>query len=268
MKSALPAFVLILASSIFLPPARGQDASAMPVPQGQGQGQGMGQGRGGGVGGAFADHGVRGTVTTITGGNISVKTEQGDVYKIETGPNTRFRKQRDRSQARAAGTADTNAASEQVKISDIHVGDMIMAAGDKDDKAKTVGAMMVIVLDKEQYEKARADFGKTWTAGAIQSIDEPTITVKRPDNVIQTIVVDENTSFRKRRDSITLADIKVGDNVTARGALQNGNFVATVLSVGGPGQGGGPGGFGGGGGNRSASTPQPAPATNPTPPNR
>jgi len=262
MKYALPAFALILASSIFLPVARGQDASATPPQQGQGQG----------MGGAFTDHGVRGTVTAVSGNNISIKTEQGDVYKIETGPNTHLRKQRDRSQGRAAGTADANPGGEQVKVSDIHVGDMVLAAGDKDDKAKTVGAVMVIVLDKEQYEKARADFGKTWTAGAIQSIDETKITVKRPDNVIQTIVVDENTSFRKRRDSITMADIKVGDNVTARGALQNGNFVATVLSVGGPGQGGGPGGgpggFGGGEGNRRASTPQPAPATNPAPPNR
>lgn len=222
------------------------------------------------MGGAFADHGVRGTVTAISGNNISVKTEQGDVYKVETGPNTHIRKQRDRSQARAAGTADVNPGGQQVKVSDIHVGDMVMAAGDKDDKAKTVGAVMVIVLDKEQYEKARADFGKTWTAGAIQSIDETKITVKRPDNVIQTIVVDENTSFRKRRDSITMADIKVGDNVTARGALQNGNFLATVLSVGGPGggPGGGPSGFGGGGGSHSAAGSQPAPATNPAPPNR
>jgi Domain of unknown function (DUF5666) len=204
-----------------------------------------------GMGGAFGEHGVRGTVTAISGDNITVKTETGDIYKVETGPNTRFRKQRD-----------------QIKISDIHVGDMIGAAGDKDDKAKTLGAMIVMLIDKEQYEKARADFGKTWTAGAIQSIDETKITVKRPDNVVQTIVVDENTSFRKRRDSITLADIKVGDNITAQGSLQNGNFLATVLNVGGPG-GPGRGGFGGGGGNRGAGNGQAAPAvTNPGPPNQ
>lgn len=199
------------------------------------------------MGGVFAGHGVRGTVTAISGNDISVKTEKGDVYKIETGPNTRFRKER-----------------EQVKISDIHVGDMVGAAGDLDDKDKTVGAVVVMVIDKEQYEKARADFGKTWTAGAIQSIDETKITIKRPDNVVQTIVVDENTSFRKRRDSITLADIKVGDNVNARGAVQNGIFVATVLNVGGP---SGPGGFGGGGGSQGDTHAQSAPAsTNPAPP--
>jgi hypothetical protein len=246
MKSALRASILLLAA-VFLPLVHAQDAP----PQGSAQGQGTG--RGAGMGGDFAEHSVRGTVTAIAGSTLSVKTEQGDVYKIETSPNTRFRKER-----------------EQVKLSDIHVGDMVGAAGDKDDKAKTVGAVIVMVIDKEQYEKARADFGKTWTAGAIQSINETKITVKRPDNVIQTIVVDENTSFRKRRDSITLADFKVGDNVTARGSLQNGNFLATVLSVGGPGgPGGGQGGFGNGGGRRNPSDPQSAPtATTQAPPNQ
>jgi hypothetical protein len=171
--------------------------------------------------GAFTEHGVQGTVTAISGGDITVKTEEGASYKIETGANTHFRKQRD-----------------PIKLTDIHVGDVVGAFGDKDDKAKTVGAVAVMVFDKEQYEKARADFGKTWTAGAIQSIDETKITIKRPDNVVQVIVVDENTSFRKRRDSITLADIKVGDNVTARGSLLGGNFLATTLGVGGPGAGG------------------------------
>jgi Cu/Ag efflux protein CusF len=248
MKFALRLSVSIFAASLILPFACGQDASATggaPPPERQGMA-------------AFAEHGVRGTVTAVSGDNLTVKTENGDVYKIETGPNTRFRKQRD-----------------QIKISDIHVGDMVAAGGDKDDKAKTVGAVFVMLIDKEQYEKARADFGKTWTAGAIQSIEETKITIKRPDNVVQTIVVDENTSFRKRRDSITLADIKVGDNVSARGSLQNGNFLATVLSVGGPGgPGGGPGGGSGGGrggygGNRGAGNAQPAPASaSPAPPNQ
>lgn len=182
-----------------------------------------------GMGGGFSEHSIRGTVTAIAGDTITVKTETGDIYKVETGPNTHFRKQRD-----------------QIKISDIHVGDMVGAAGDKDEKAKTVGAVFVMLIDKEQYEKARADFGKTWTAGTVQSIDETRIIIKRPDNVTQTIVVDENTSFRKRRDSITLSDIKAGDNVTARGSVQNGNFLATVLAVGGPGERGGPGPIGGG----------------------
>lgn len=240
IKFALRAAVLLLAASVSLPFACGQDASAAGGPPPERQGMA-----------AFSEHGVRGTVTAVSGDNITVKTDNGDLYKVETGPNTHFRKQRD-----------------QIKISDIHVGDMIAAGGDKDDKAKTIGAVFVMLIDKEQYEKARAEFGKTWTAGSVQSIEETKITIKRPDNVIQTIVVDENTSFRKRRDSITLADIKVGDNVSARGSLQNGNFLATVLSVGGPGGPGGPGGFGGGGERRSQSGSASPPAANPPAPNQ
>src|SRR5579862_1495524 len=127
MKSSLHALVLTLAVSAFLPAARGQDASSTPPPSSQMQGMGA----------AFNEHSVRGTVTAIAGDNIIVKTETGDVYKVETGPNTRFRKQRD-----------------MIKISDIHVGDMVGAAGDKDEKAKSLGAMFVMLIDKEQYEKA------------------------------------------------------------------------------------------------------------------
>ena len=229
MNLAFRASLLFLAASVSLPLVYGQEASANGGPPPERQGMAM-----------LAEHGVRGTVTGVSGDTISIKTETGEVYKIETGPNTHFRKQRD-----------------QIKISDIHVGDMVAAGGDKDEKAKTLGAVFVILIDKEQYEKARAEFGKTWTAGSVQSIEDTKITIKRPDNVTQTIVVDENTSFRKRRDSVTLADIKVGDNVTARGSLQNGNFLATVLAVGGP---GGPGGFGGGERhNQSGSAPPPGP---------
>jgi hypothetical protein len=239
MKALTQIFVLLLSAVLGLLPGCTR-ASAQDAGPGMQQGQGPGGGQG--MAAAFAEHGVQGTVTAISGDNITVKNEDGVVYKIETGVNTRFRKQRD-----------------QIKLTDIHLGDMVGAFGDKDDKAKTVGAIAVVLFDKEQYEKARADFGKTWTMGSIQSIDETKITIKRPDNVTQTIVVDENTSFRKHRESVTLADIKVGDNVSARGALQGSNFLATELSVGGPG--GGPGGFRGRPGaapNGAANTP-PAP---------
>jgi hypothetical protein len=228
-------------------------APGISFAQGQDGPPGAGPGGGQAMAGAFAEHGVQGTVTAISGNDITVKTEDGATYKVETGVNTRFRKQRD-----------------QIKLADIHVGDMVGAFGDKDEKAKTLGAVAVMVFDKEQYEKAKADFGKTWTAGSVQSIEDTKITIKRPDNVVQTIVVDENTSFRKRRDSVTLADIKVGDNITARGALQDENFLATVLNVGGPGGGGGfrggprPGSANSGGAqNPPAAAPGSGPAPNP-----
>src|SRR6185437_2775271 len=168
--------------------------------------------------GGMADiqaHSVRGDVTAIIGNNITVKTEEGEAYTVETGPNTRFRKQRD-----------------SIQISDLHTGDMIAAIGDKDVKARTVGAVFVMVIDKARYEQMRAEFGKTWTAGVVQSIEGTNIVIKRADGQTQTIAVDENSSFRKRREDITLPDIKPGDTIGARGALHNGAFLATLVNVG------------------------------------
>lgn len=163
----------------------------------------------------FEAHSIRGDVTAVSGNTLTVKTEEGQVYTVETSPNTHFRKERD-----------------EIQISAIHAGDMIAAMGDKDAKAHTLGAAFVMVIDKARYEQMRADFGKTWTAGVVESIDGTNITVKRPDNTTQIIAVDENTSFRKRREDITLPDIKPGDNVTARGALHGGAFLATLVTLG------------------------------------
>jgi len=75
--------------------------------------------------------------------------------------------------------------------------------------------------------------------------------VERPDHVAQTIGFDETTSFRKGGrgggrmggadapaaapaeggESITLADIKVGESVRGTGSVKGGTFVPTELVV-------------------------------------
>jgi hypothetical protein len=83
--------------------------------------------------------------------------------------------------------------------------------------------------------------GKDYIAGDIVSVDLDAlkIVVARPDGVKQTIVVDEQTSFRSREGSVTLADLKPGQHLMGRGALnKDGVFVPKQLRVmmGGPGQ--------------------------------
>jgi|SRR5271170_1966131 len=221
-------------------------AQDLPPAGGDGQGRGMmGSGRG-----------VGGTVTAISGSTITIKTEEGDAYQVLTSANSRIMKQR-----------------EPIKITDIHVGDALMAGGEVDTKAKTVGAVFVAVLTPEQAaqaKKMREDFGKTWTAGEVTAIKDTDITIKRRDGVTQTVSVDENTSFKKRNDSITLADIQVGDPLRATGALKGATFVAATVTVGRIG--GGPGGEGRGprngqaAGTGQASGDGQAPAGTPPPP--
>lgn len=243
-------------------------AQDVPLPDaGQQQGQGQGQGRGGrgmGMGGMFGGGApTSGTVTAVSGNHLTIRDEQGQTYTVETGPNTRIRKDR-----------------QPVQLSDIKVGDTIMASGNLDEQAKTVGAMFVVVLSPEQaarMEKMRASFGKTWTAGRITAIKDLTLTVERPDKATQNIVVDENTVFHKRergeQQDITFPEIKVGDMVRADGSVQSGgSFLATTLDVSEPRQ-PGQGRFGQGGpGGPPQQTPQPqgaptgsVPPSNPQP---
>lgn len=192
-------------------------------------GQQQGQGRRGGGGGMFmmGRNSAHGTVTAISGTTITIKDEQGQIYQVETGPNTRIRKDRD-----------------EIKLSEIHPGDVVVAAGNLDEQTKTVGAMFVVVLNAQEaarMQQMRADFGKTWTAGQVTAKQGLTLTVERPDKVSQIVMVDENTEFRKRgsegEEDVAFPDIKVGDRIMARGSLQNGQFVATDIGVMEPGSG-------------------------------
>lgn len=242
--------LLALVSALFAGPALWAQEGP---PQGD---QGSGSGRMGGGMFAMAGNSAHGTVTAIAGNEITVRNEQGEIYKVATGPNTHVRKNR-----------------EEAKISDVHVGDVILAAGNLDEQAKTLGAVFVVVLDPQQaaqMEKMRQDFGKTWTMGKVTAIKDLTLSIERPDHVAQTVTVDENTSFRKRREDITFPDIKVGDMVRASGELQNGAFLAKSVAVMEPGQRGegqrGQGRFGGGQGGPGApgsAEPQGKPAPQP-----
>jgi hypothetical protein len=116
--------------------------------------------------------------------------------------------------------------------------------------------------------------GKDFVTGEIKSIDAPKLSVLRSDNVTQTLELNEETSLRKGRDSITMADIQPGDHLFARGALENNVFVPKMVMVIGPEQwkrmqemgdqarGAGSGGSGGGGGGRRRQAGDPAAGAN------
>ena len=67
--------------------------------------------------------------------------------------------------------------------------------------------------------------GKDFVAGVVKSVDAPKLTVLRSDNVTQTLELNEDTSLRRGRESITMADIQPGDHIVIRGGLQNNAFV-------------------------------------------
>jgi preprotein translocase subunit YajC len=210
--------------------------------------------------------GVEGTVTTITPGFYLVKTEAGETYKVNFSANTRFLRQIIQRQGEKSegpvGSGDRGMrqrpAPEPIKSADIKVGDDIGALGEVDPASRSVGAVVVMLIDPERarlLHEQRANYGKTWLMGKVTAIDETTVSLTSAlDNASHTFKADENTTFRKRREPITLADVQVGDAVRVEGAMKGGAFIATSVAVMGMPPGGG------------ASVPQnaqPAPAAQP-----
>jgi hypothetical protein len=162
---------------------------------------------------------LRGTVVSAapTGkndGSFAVKTDSGQPWKVLYGVNTRMMKGRD-----------------TIRATEIQPNDMIFAAGNVDGKKKTVGAAILIDIPAEEVRRAREGLGKTWAAGKIKALAGTRIQVHRLDGVEQEIAVDENTSFREKRQSVTLADLRPGEGFRAEGHVMNGTFTATTFTV-------------------------------------
>lgn len=234
--------------------------SGAAMAQGGGPGGAYGQrgGRGFGGGMGMMGRGISGTVTEAAADHYTVKTYTGETYTIHIGDNTRILQQQPGQGAPGGpggmrggyGMGRGGNPPQEIKASDIKVGDDVAAMGQVDQSAKTVGAMMVMKMDPQraaQMRQMEADYGKTWLMGRVTAIDGTKVTLHgMMDNADHSFVADENTTFRERRNPITLADIHTGDMVRAEGAVKDGVFTATLVNVmrvtaqGGPGGPGGP----------------------------
>jgi len=194
-------------------------------------------GRGGrGGGGEFGmggGSGITGTVTRVAADHYIIKTDAGETYTVYFSANTRILKQAvQRRGERGEGGGNP---PQTLKATDIKVGDAVGVMGEVDAAAKSVGAVVIAQLDPERARQIRerlASYGKTWLQGKVTAISETKVTLLgMMDNAAHTFVADEDTTFRKRREPITLADVQVGDVVRVEGAVKDGIFVAASVAV-------------------------------------
>lgn len=163
-----------------------------------------------------------GKITAIRDGAIELATPDGQTLTVKLTGQTEFRKDR-----------------EPAKATDFKVGDMVMVRGEENADhsvtARIVGARTGGPGGPGGPGGAggrqMGTLGKDYVVGEVKAIDAPRLTVLRPDNVTQTLELNEETSLRKGRDSITMADIQVGDHVMARGAMGKDVFVAKGVMV-------------------------------------
>jgi hypothetical protein len=205
MKKIFGLFAVLTISLV----AFGQDAPKQDAPKTDGEGRTRGEGRM-----QMRGAGTAGTITAVDANTITLKTFNGGTATVKLNDQTKFSKDR-----------------QPAKLADFKVGDNVVVRGEEAGE-NTYTAQMVAAAGGGMMQMMSEGMGKQFIAGKVEKIDELKLTIARIDGQTQVIEVDENTSFRKQGESITLADIKVGDQVMGRGALKEGVFVPAMLNVG------------------------------------
>ena len=160
-----------------------------------------------------------GKITAINKGSMEVARSDGTTATVKLTDKTEYRKDR-----------------QSAKLADFKVGDMVFVRGEEN-ADHSVTAMVIGgrsgggVGGGRGFGGGGFELGKDFVVGEVKSVDAPKLTVLRPDNVTQTLELNEDTSLRRGRESITMADIQPGDHVMVRGAVENNVFVPKNLML-------------------------------------
>jgi len=161
---------------------------------------------------------VLGRIAAIQDGAIKITRPDGSEQKVNITAKTEFRKDR-----------------EPAKLKDFKVGDGVLVRGEENPDfsltAQLIAGRSGNGPNGPNRQNPVGTLGKDFVVGEVKALDPPSITVMRTDNVKQTFDLNEDTSLRKGRDSVTMADLQVGDHVFVRGGLQDSQFVPKTLVV-------------------------------------
>jgi hypothetical protein len=228
--------------SLFYLSALGIAAEARPLqaaPPAQNPGSAQGSGATEVPGRGERRPGLFGKLTAVHDQSVEITTLGGDTVTVKIGGSTQFRKE-----------------GEAAKLSDLKVGDIVFVRGEENPD-HTWTAELIGTRPGGGFGggsgggggpqggrggpgggpgggRPAGVLGQDYVFGQVQAIDAPKLTILRPDNVTQTVELNEETSLRKGRDSITIADIQAGDHIMVRGAMANNAFQPKSVMVIGP----------------------------------
>lgn len=170
-----------------------------------------------------------GKLTAVHDQSVEIAQPSGDTVTVKIGGSTQFRKD-----------------GEAAKLSDFKAGDVVFVRGEENPDhtwtAEVLGARAGGFGGGQGSGGRGAGggmrpagvLGQDYIFGEVKSVDAPKLTILRPDNVSQTVELNEETSLRKGRDSVTMADIQVGDHIMVRGGMVNNAFQPKSVMVIGP----------------------------------
>ncbi len=160
--------------------------------------------------GVIHQHGMAGVVASISGSSIVIQIPENVTYTVQTSSVTRIG---------TPGTVVSGSELRPVELSDIHPGDPIFASGDIDEQARTIAAQQITLqppFAARMFERQRANFGKTWTAGIVSAVHGNSITVARRDGRSQTFSTDDSTVWRLNDRDGAPAMLRIGERIQVR----------------------------------------------------
>jgi hypothetical protein len=175
---------------------------------------------------------IFGKITAIKDGALGLTRPDGNSMTVRITDKTEYRKDQ-----------------QSAKLADFKVGDMVFIRAEGNGDAGFTAMLVATRTGNGPGGSGKSgpggqgggmmtmgggELGKDFVFGEVKSVDTPKITVLRPDNVTQTLELNEETSLRKGRESVTMADIQPGDHVFIRGGVENNAFLPKMVMVIGP----------------------------------
>jgi hypothetical protein len=215
----------------------------------------MGSGNGPGSGAFNNGQMVRGTVTAVATDKITVKTDAGDVYQVALSANTRLMKGRQPSKVTDVKAGDAVGAMGvlDAPTKTIHALFVTVVDAEEVKKAKEGMGKVYIVGKVTAIDEVKLTVLRTDGVNQVIEVDEGTSFKKGGRGIAMMMSAGAGPigmgggraggggdgaggpQGGQRPggggESITLADVKVGDTVAGQGALKHGVFVPTELGV-------------------------------------
>jgi hypothetical protein len=168
---------------------------------------------------AAASNRVLGTVASVSGNTVSVKTDAGATVAVTVPDTARI--------VRTAPGSKTLTGATKIAVSDIGTGDRVLMAVAGDPPSATVVIVNKASDIAAKQQQDQADWARRGVGGLVKSVDATggtvtitatnrTITVHTAPNTIIRRYAPDSVKFSDAQTS-TLAAIQPGDQVTARG---------------------------------------------------
>lgn len=154
-----------------------------------------------------------GTITSVGVDRFEVKREDGTTQTVTVSDQTRYREDQ-----------------KDIKLEDLKPGDRVMVQGQSADNSQITAGTVRRVTEEDMQRFQQMQAHRAF--GQITSIEGNQLKIQNPRQGDRTIVVNDQTTFTKDGQSITLKDLKVGDRIFASGDETNGQFVATRVASG------------------------------------